>query len=1105
MFKSFAPLMIAAGRSLLNQCRLAAVACLLVSAPLSAAPGDCPQWVARIVSIQGHVEARAANDSGWTTVALNDPFCQNDIIHVGQHGRAALELNNETVIRLDQLTTIVLTGIDADQTETSWLELLKGAVHFITRVPRSLKIKTPYVNASVEGTEFVVRVDEGQTRVSVIEGKVVVENEQNRLVLEDGQSSISDQQTASRKVLELHPQDAVAWSLYYPALLEVDDITDQASDAVSSLNNAHRLLVVGRVDEAETILAELIRTNPGFADAYALRSIIKLTQGKPDEAEQYAKQALQQSPRSVTAWLANSYVLQAHFEHEQALASIQQALALAPDNYIALTRQAELLISLGRINEAATVLDKAIEHKPDEGRAYTLTGFVKLQRYENAAAKQSFEQGMQFDQADPLPRLGLGLSQIREGRLKQGRRTIEIAALLHPVNALIRSYLGKAYYEEFRDKLASEQFVMAKQLDPRDPTPWFYDAILKQRQNNPGAALNDIQNSINRNDNRAVYRSRLLLDEDLAARNASLARIYQDLDFNLLALNEGWQSASRDPANHSAHRFLADSYASLPRHEIARVSELLQAQLLQPLNLNPIQPQLSASNLGILDGAGPSTIGSHEFNPLFTRNRTVFQTNLLSGNHDTNAYDIMISGLTDRLSYSIGEYRYRTDGYRPNNDQDNTIKNFFIQNALNYQSSLQFEYRRTELDNGDLSQMFDSNDYSTIFHENSDADTYRLGYKHEFTGRNILLASVIRHHVNLHQLADTSDSRLDELSNGAEVQLIQKHHRHHLISGAGFSDQNQTIDTQLILPPPACSLINCNIKSASDRYHSNAYLYSYHDLSPQLNLTLGLSVDDIDEQRTDNNDLSQTRVNPKLGLIWQLSPDTAVRAAAFRTVNRTFVTYQTIEPTHIAGFNQYYEDLVLANAERYGLAFDKSLHRQVYTGLSISHREIDNPYLNTMLNLWLTTPTTENELRAYSYWTVKPWLTVTAEVSYEEQDTALVTTLKEYLNLDTLSIPIGITMFTHQGMRLNLTATHVNQQIDLYDRSTTPDTITPKQSRFNIVDAELSLQMPHNYGRFTLVIKNITDKQFQFRGIDNTTPSYIPERHIFMRLTLNLS
>ena len=60
--------------------------------------------------------------------------------------------------------------------------------------------------------------------------------------------------------------------------------------------------------------------------------------------------------------------------------------------------------------------------------------------------------------------------------------------------------------------------------------------------NRPVEALQDLQKSIELNDNRAVYRSRLLLDEDLAARSATLGRIYTDLGFQQLALVEGWKS-----------------------------------------------------------------------------------------------------------------------------------------------------------------------------------------------------------------------------------------------------------------------------------------------------------------------------------------------------------------------------------------------------------------------------------------------------------------------------------------------------------------------------------------------------------------------------------
>ena len=207
-----------------------------------------------------------------------------------------------------------------------------------------------------------------------------------------------------------------------------------------------------------------------------------------------------------------------------------------------------------------------------------------------------------------------------------------MAASLDPNNTLVRSYLGKAYYEEKRTGLDEREYAVAKELDPKDPTPWFYDAIAKQTTNRPVEALHDLQQAIELNDNRAVYRSRLLLDADLAARSTSLGRIYSDLSFQQLALVEGWKSVNTDPTNFSAHRFLADSYAILPRHEIARVSELLQSQLLQPINITPIQPRLAESNLFLISAGGPGALSFNEFNPIFNRDRLALRRAALPGN-----------------------------------------------------------------------------------------------------------------------------------------------------------------------------------------------------------------------------------------------------------------------------------------------------------------------------------------------------------------------------------------------------------------------------------------------------------------------------------------
>ena len=55
------------------------------------------------------------------------------------------------------------------------LSQIKGIAHFISRVPRSLKVNTPFVNAAIEGTEFVVAIGDQQTEVTVFEGETAEE------------------------------------------------------------------------------------------------------------------------------------------------------------------------------------------------------------------------------------------------------------------------------------------------------------------------------------------------------------------------------------------------------------------------------------------------------------------------------------------------------------------------------------------------------------------------------------------------------------------------------------------------------------------------------------------------------------------------------------------------------------------------------------------------------------------------------------------------------------------------------------------------------------------------------------------------------------------
>src|SRR5262249_20673472 len=117
-------------------------------------------------------------------------------------------------------------------------------------------------------------------------------------------------------------------------------------------------------------------------------------------------------------------------------------------------------------------------------------------------------------------------------------------------------------------------------------------AIRKQNENQPVEALQDLQTSIRLNDNRAVYRSRLLLDQDHAVRTSDLARVYNDLGFDQLGLVTARRSADEDQANFSSHNFLAGNYRTVPWFSTALLSEILQARISQPVTVNASRPDV---------------------------------------------------------------------------------------------------------------------------------------------------------------------------------------------------------------------------------------------------------------------------------------------------------------------------------------------------------------------------------------------------------------------------------------------------------------------------------------------------------------------------------
>lgn len=1050
--------------------------------------------------MQGTIEIRRTQENVWQQAGMEVVLCAGDMIRARSQSRAALRLSNNSMLRLDQKTSITFPAVQEER-GTSLLDLFEGAIHIITRTPQPFKIRTPFVNASVEGTEFVVGLREDNAEVVVYEGKVSVSNELGSLLLHDHEAAVTYKGQAPRKEIIIRPADAVQWALYYPVILNYWQDGEAGSSAL--IRQASHLLTVGQADEAKGVIQQILQLEPNNSNAHALLAIIALVQNEKDQALELASKAVALDQESAAGYLALSYTQQAHFEIEAALESLQKALTFDAQNALIWARLAELQMSMGYLERALDAAKLAVSLNPGLAKTQTVLGFAHLLQIDTQTAKDIFHRAIALDQADPTPRLGFGLALIREGELEAGRIELEIAASLDPANSLIRSYLGKAYFEEKRYPLASTQFDLAKERDPKDPTPWFYDAIQKQTQNRPVEALRDIQKSIELNNNRAVYRSKFLLDRDEAARGSSLSRIFENLGFERRAIMETAKSLSFDPANHSAHRFLSDTYANIPRHEAARVSELLQAQLLQPINVNPVQPHMVVVDLNIITNTGPSNPGFNEFTPLMERSKPQFITSGVVGSNGSLGNEVVFSKFNERTSISLGQFHYETNGFRTNNDQNHDILNAFVQHALTSKLNIQGEIRTRSTNQGNLLLDFEKDSIDPKMPQNQtrrkiDEDVARIGVRYDLThNQNIIFSSQFLDGdlQNIQGISPSFIHASHQKNEGyqTEVQYQFRSSWFNMLAGSGIYriDSSQKSGTK----DPETNQVKFSGDSPVhfNRDRTNGYIYTNLNFNENINTTIGFSYDSFKREDSPISDF-----NPKFGLQWNFANHFRLRMAWLETIKAPLTTLQTIEPTQVSGFNQLFDDPDGTKSRRMGIGLDAHYRDKFFSGFELSSRDLNVPSFSlSSINFQ---DQKESLYRAYVYGLLHTRWAAKSEIQFEKFS-RLPTNAGPH-QIDTLSIPTSINYFNPNGFFANATGTFVHQEVDRIKM------INKGSEKYFLVDASVGYRLPNRRGIFSIEAKNIFNEDFLIRNPHFETSElfnsrFIPTRTVFARVTLN--
>ena len=616
------------------------------------------------------VEAQTRNGA-WKPAVVGLALAVHDRLRTGEFSRAAVRFTDLSMLRVDELTTIEIsppTGGSGRQT----LDQQRGGTYFFSRdKAQEIEIRTPAANGALRGTEFELRVAaNGRTRLTMFDGEVDIGNAHGRVQVRSGEQVEVEVGRAPRKTAVIEASNIIQWCLYYPAVLDP-----------AELHGLDASLGPYRAGDLPGALAALGRVPAASADARLFRAAVILSSGQVDKARaalagvpahDSRRQAIEQliaavklqpwsrtgEPRTSSEWLAESYYQQSRGGLEAALRAARKATELSPQFGYAWARVAELEFSFGRTVKAMKVLESGLELAPKNAQAHALQGFLLSAENRMGAARRSFENAIALDGALGNAWLGRGLSSIRQGHEDDGRRDLQTAAVLEPNRSILRSYLGKAFSQVGNSPKANLELDRAKQLDPNDPTPWLYSAIQRKQENRYNEAIDDLEKSVALNENRRIYRSRFLLDQDIAIRGTNLAAIYEKDGMIEQSVREAVRAVNTDYSSAAAHLFLSNSYSARSdpnrialRFESGALNELLLSNLLSPVGGGPLSQFVSQqeySKLFAKDGLGISSVTEYRSDGEFSETASQY-------------------GTFGNISYALdAAYKYR-DGVRPNN------------------------------------------------------------------------------------------------------------------------------------------------------------------------------------------------------------------------------------------------------------------------------------------------------------------------------------------------------------------------------------------------------------------------------------------------------
>ncbi|NQY32311.1 MAG: TonB-dependent receptor, partial [Coraliomargarita sp.] len=482
-------------------------------------------------------------------------------------------------------------------------------------------------------------------------------------------------------------------------------------------------------------------------------------------------------------------------------------------------------------------------------------------------------------------------------------------------------------------------------------------------------ALEDLEQSIELNDNRSLFRSQSLLDEDIAVRRSNLAEIYQEAGLPTQALAEAGKAIQNDYTNFAAHDFLARVYRERfdetninQRNDTALANEFFLRNILAPVGAGIASQKISNQEYSSLfneEGFSGTIAASYDsrerYNTsgFFAYQGANYEVALELEHEDWNDFyvnDDFESTTTqvhfrfeptaqDRF-YSLLIWNESEQGdlrALPDPDSvDSALQNYTVINGRT-------QYTPSASSSADVNPSYGRNTQLRVEEEQRPLffNTYARQWNENHT--SLFLYGWINTEQTIEDaLFDISSSssftspatqkiyrasfdiEQDFDLHTFEWQHIWKGEKNQLIFGTRFQTGEIEDDSDMLAA--VNSLIPIFTPTAIDSDGSSSFSEDFeriavygqlsHELNDTFTIIAGLKYDAIEYPdglgsipRAESNE-DESQLSPQAGFIWQLDPNWLLRGAYARSMSGYQIEDQLrLEPSNIAGLTTAYTSI----------------------------------------------------------------------------------------------------------------------------------------------------------------------------------------------------